>query len=154
MFVHGAVDAQTFGFLPDRDTKFEMPTAKSKGNHMESVNEWIVEMNAFLKAGLEDFKARPDWNHDRTSRGGEALMALQNRDAMWGRSVISNNFANGGCITTTKATHQRTIQYRKAAEENNPHAFAGTSSDPMDAKMVEWLLQLFAVIWATPVLHL
>ena len=141
LFVHGAVDAQTFGFLPDRDTKFEMPTAKSKGNHMESVNEWIVEMNAFLKAGLEDFKARPDWNHDRTSRGGEALMALQNRDAMWGRSVISNNFANGGCITTTKATHQRTIQYRKAAEENNPHAFAGTSSDPMDAKMVEWLLQ-------------
>eukprot|EP00978_Attheya_sp_CCMP212_P045031 scaffold331635_cov35-Attheya_sp.AAC.1 len=83
---------------------------------------------------MKDYVKRPHWNADRTSRGGECLMALQNRAAMWGRSIISNCYGDGGCITTDHA-----MQYRKKdpqkwshLEQTDPLAFEGTMSDPMD----------------------
>ena len=60
-------------------------TSKSTGTHIDNVDEWISAINNYLTAGLNDFEQRPNWNASRTSRGGESLMALQNRDAMYGR---------------------------------------------------------------------
>ena len=42
-----------------------------------------------------------------TSRGGEGLMALQNRTAMWGRTVVSNCYSDGGVISTPRADAER-----------------------------------------------
>ena len=139
IFIHGALDANTAGWVPDNDTKFEMPQEKASGTLVRDVDVWIERMNQYLKEGLIDFNERPDWNETFDSRGGESLMALQNRDAMWGRSVVSNCFSDGACITTQSAATKRKEQYQKG--EIDPSAFAGVYSDPFDSTMIEWLLQ-------------
>jgi hypothetical protein len=89
LFAHGAVDADTMKFVPALDSKFENPSScPEPGAIVDDLYEWVDTMNHFLREGMRDYTERPLWNSARTSRGGEALMALQNRPAMWGRSII------------------------------------------------------------------
>jgi hypothetical protein len=61
-------------------TRFELPTEKlPPAASGLAVAEWADGMNAYLAAGLADHAARPDWDPERMSRGGESLMALQVR---------------------------------------------------------------------------
>jgi hypothetical protein len=98
LFVHGAVDPLTLGFVPDDSTRFCLPTEPPPFKRVECVAEWVEEMNAFLRRGLAAHAAQPEWDDARHRRGGEQLMALQNRCAVWGRSVVSNCFA--GALST------------------------------------------------------
>ena len=97
-------------------------------------------MNAFLVTGLEEFRRRPFWDPKRRTRGGEALMALQNREAMFGRSVVSNCFADGGVIATGEAAARRASALERVASAGDVHAFAGVSSDARDQEVAAWLL--------------
>jgi len=54
MFVHGAIDDRTAGFIPNHDTKFEVPKVRSEGRIVEGVDEWIREINEYKSAGEED----------------------------------------------------------------------------------------------------
>lgn len=81
---------------------------------------------------------RPDWDSSREARGGESLMALQNRCAMWGRSIVSNCYADGGNITTPQAEAQREAAWARA-ETDGPLAYEGVSSDPRDVAVAQWL---------------
>lgn len=140
LFCHGAVDAATMKFVPSTETRFENPTTKPPAAAtIDNVQQWAEALNLYLKQGMEDYLKRPHWNYDRTSRGGESLLALQNRPAMWGRSIISNCYGDGGCITTDTATAIRTDKGRLALEKHNPLAFENVSSDPMDLTVAEWL---------------
>ena len=140
LFCHGAVDQNTMKFVPALDTKFERPSSKPRpGDIIDNVQDWTKALNHYLKRGLEDNCDRPHWNEDRTSRGGEALMALQNRPATWGRSIICNCYGDGGCITTEHAAAIRNDPERKDMERTNPLAFAKVSSDPMDQTVASWL---------------
>ena len=146
------------------DTKFENPTSKPKAgrsfisstsrsnSNSDAVSEWTEALNEYLKIGLNDYNQRPNWNANRTSRGGEALLALQNRAAMWGRSIVSNCYGDGGCITTSYAAEVR--KERQLDDDtddnddddnnngvNDPLLFENTSSDPMDTDVSQWLLQ-------------
>jgi len=85
LFVHGAVDARTAGYVPDDATRFCSPAAPQGGRMVEFVSDWVDELNGLLERGLADHAARPEWDAERKTRGGEVLLALQNRDAMWGR---------------------------------------------------------------------
>jgi hypothetical protein len=69
------------------------------------------------------------------------LMALQNRPAMWGRSIVSNCYGDGGCITTENAAKYREDPERKLMEERDPLIFENVCSDPADAVVAEWLLK-------------
>jgi Calcineurin-like phosphoesterase len=139
LFCHGAVDSQTMQFVPRQDTKFENPTSKPAPSAMiHDVHEWTRALNDYLMVGLEDHKKRPLWNSARTSRGGEALLALQNRPAMWGRSIVSNAYGDGGCITTDHAAAQgRRVLL---ADTNHPLVFEKVCSDPLDTTVADWLL--------------
>ncbi|KAG7354331.1 calcineurin-like phosphoesterase [Nitzschia inconspicua] len=140
LFCHGAVDKNTMKFVPRDDTKFENPPCKpAPGAIIDSVHEWVEALNQYLKRGLEDYQRRPHFNDDRTSRGGESLMALQNRPAMWGRSIISNCYGDGGCITTENAARIRNDPERVSMEDINPLVFEKVSSDPFDSSVSEWL---------------
>eukprot|EP00980_Cylindrotheca_fusiformis_P003807 scaffold839_cov138-Cylindrotheca_fusiformis.AAC.2 len=142
LFCHGAVDKDTMQFVPRIDTKFENPPSKpSPAKLAETVQEWVDSLNGFLKDGLRDYKDRPLWNADRTSRGGESLMALQNRPAMWGRSIISNCYGDGGCITTKSAAEHRLDPRRLEQESTNPLIFEKVCSDPKDPAVAAWLLK-------------
>ncbi|OEU12018.1 hypothetical protein FRACYDRAFT_147895, partial [Fragilariopsis cylindrus CCMP1102] len=164
LFCHGAVDRHTMGFVPKLDTKFENPTSKPKAGRSfisstsrsngdsDAVSEWTEALNEYLKIGLNDYNQRPNWNANRTSRGGEALLALQNRAAMWGRSIVSNCYGDGGCITTSYATEVRKERQLDDDTDDNddddnnngvddPLLFENTSSDPMDTDVSQWLLQ-------------
>jgi hypothetical protein len=68
-------------------------------------------------------------------------MALQNRPAMWGRSIISNCYGDGGCITTDHAAEIRNDPSRILMEATDPLVFENVSSDPLDPKVSEWLLK-------------
>ena len=104
LFVHGAIDRHSMRFVPSSSTRFELPSVKlPPAEVVDTVDEWVEGMNRFLRTGLEDFAARPHWDEGRGTRGGESLMALQNREAMFGRTVISACFSDGGCITTSDA---------------------------------------------------
>lgn len=140
LFCHGAVDTNTMKFVPRDDSKFENPASKPPAGAMiQNVHDWTRALNKYLKKGLADHLQRPLWNEDRTSRGGESLMALQNRPAMWGRSIVSNCYGDGGVITTEHANLIRTNPERVAQEATNPMIFEAISSDPLDTSVANWL---------------
>lgn len=142
LFVHGCVDASTIRFVPSRQSKFENPPSKPEAGMMcENFSDWVDELNAYLRDGLEDYERRPHWDKARTTRGGETLMALQNRPAMWGRTVVSNCYGDGGCITTHHAAAHRNNPRRLEEEETNPLVFENVSSDPCDQQVADWLLR-------------
>ncbi|CAB9523243.1 expressed unknown protein [Seminavis robusta] len=141
LFCHGAVDVRTMQFVPRHDTKFENPSSQPPPAFMEpNVHKWTHVLNQYLQVGLDDHRQRPYWNSQRNSRGGEALMALQNRPAMWGRSIISNCYGDGGCITTHAAALEREARVIAQEETTNPLVFEKVCSDPFDASVAEWLL--------------
>ena len=139
LFVHGSVDARTMRFVPDEQTRFCLPTGPQPGRTVDSVDEWCDGLNALLRRGLADHAARPYWDAARCGRGGEQLMALQNRDAMWGRSVISNCYCDGGTITSAAATQQRAAALEKEPRTVTAASFRAVCADPRDAVVAAWL---------------
>ena len=105
---------------------------------VNDVREWAAELNSFLRRGLEAHASQPEWDRERQRRGGEQLLALQNRCAMWGRSVVSNCYADGGCITTAAAASRREQTLPAAAAA--PLRFEGLCSDPADPAVAAWLI--------------
>ena len=98
----------------------------------DNVFEWTKALNDFLKRGLDDHWKRPLWDADRVSRGGEALMALQNRSAMWGRSIISNCYGDGGCIITKSALKT----YTEALEHDLRNRAGNDGEDRVSAHLL------------------
>lgn len=153
IFVHGAIDRLTMRFVPAKESKFELPTSPppsfteqsivniTDGTMIEDVHEWVKSLNDYLHDGLKDFESRPVWNPERTSRGGESLLAIQNRPSMWGRSVVCNSYADGGVVATDDAEEGRKKALRIAEEECNPLAFEGIASNVLDPIPAEWLLK-------------
>ena len=151
IFVHGAIDRLTMKFVPSLDTKFELPTSPppplvaphmanpSNGRMIEDVHEWVRALNDYLHRGLEDYAARPGWNAERTSRGGEAVLTIQCRPAVWGRSVVCNSYADGGVVATAAAADRRRRALRAVAEAGDPRAFEGIASDALDPAPAAWL---------------
>ena len=139
LFVHGAVDARTMRFVPDEQTRFCLPAGPQPGRTVDSVEEWCAVLNALLRLGLAEHAARPYWDAARRARGGEQLMALQNRDAMWGRSVISNCYCDGGTITSAKAAQQRAAKLEKEPRAVTAASFRAVCADPRDAAVAAWL---------------
>ena len=62
---------------------------------------------------------------------------VQNRDAMFGRSVVSSCFCDGGCITTDAARRKR--EEKESTLGTEPEAFRGLCSNPKDEKCAAWL---------------
>ena len=139
LFVHGAVDAQTMAFVPSH-TRFELPQVKQPPAAAGmGVADWAAGLNRYLREGLADHAARPTWDAARRSRGGESLMALQNRAAMWGRTVVSNCYADGGNITSGSAVAKMEEAWARGEEDSL--AWEGVSSDPRDPAVAAWLLR-------------
>lgn len=150
IFVHGAIDSLTMKYVPSLSSKFEVPkttpptltsTTSCDGTVVDDVHEWVKSLNSFLQQGMKDFVQRPDWNDERTSRGGEALLAIQNRPAMWGRSVVCNSYCDGGVIATTTAEEERKQALHSALIQSDPLAFEGIASNVFDTVPAQWLLE-------------
>ena len=101
--------------------------------------EWVDSLNDYLRVGLKDYQARPMWDGGRTTRGGEALLALQNRCAVWGRSIISNCYGDGGVVTNDHAVQYLQDPNRGELEDKDPMVFENVSSDPKDPVVAAWL---------------
>ena len=153
LFVHGAVDAQAAGFVPDKNTRFRVgrhgdagfpPTKSFMGER--DVDAWVRDLNALLAWGLEDHLARPTFAADG-SRGGDCLLALQNRCAVWGRSVVSNCYADGGNVDSRSAMTRRARIWAAVREGASTGAYdarafeASTkyTSDARDPAVHAWL---------------
>jgi len=65
-------------------------------------------------------------------------MALQNRTAMWGRSVISNCYCDGGNITSNVSAGER-AKAEAEGENGRAVAYEGVCSDPRDETWASWL---------------
>ncbi|KAL7523580.1 hypothetical protein ACHAXR_002251, partial [Thalassiosira sp. AJA248-18] len=153
IFVHGAIDSLTMKFVPALDTKFQVPTSPpppfeapyattpTDGEIIENVHDWFRSLNHYLQHGLEDFVKRQEWNDEHNTRGGEALLAIQNRPSMWGRSVVCNSYADGGVITTEAAVEARKHALHAAQKQLDPLAFEGIASNVMDPVPSKWLLE-------------
>ena len=146
IFVHGSIDELTMKYVPLDTTKFELPTSLppedgTDGRMIENVNEWVQALNDYLQQGLEDFDNRPHWNEHRTSRGGEAVLAIQNRPSMWGRSIVCNSYADGGIIHTPDAEKERQRALQVARDEVDPLQYEGIASNVFDTKPAHWLLE-------------
>ena len=103
----------------------------------DSVAEWAAALNAALRRGLADHAARPEWDAARTTRGGEALAAFQNRCAVAGRSVVSNAYSSGGAWPN--AAVQAESNAKAARAEQDPLLWEGVLSDPRDSSVAERL---------------
>lgn len=151
LFVHGAVDKLTAGYVPSIETEFRcaLPTdpafPPTKTFFDVSVDQWIADLNELLVTGLRDHLARPDFDDVATRRrGGECLMALQNRAAVWGRSIISNTYCDGGNPDSPEAVQRRSDTWSKVHDEEVPptifEAQSGYTSDCRDPDVARWLL--------------
>ena len=65
-------------------------------------------------------------------------MALQNRAAMWGRTVVSNCYSDGGNITSAASQVKREQRWEHGGTD--PLAFEGVCSDPRDPEVSQMLL--------------
>ena len=72
---------------------------------------------------------------DRTTRGGESLMALQNRSASWGRTVLVNCYGDGGNISSASALKILQNKDRLERSKVDPLQFEGVSSDPRNKRL-------------------
>ncbi|KAJ8612511.1 hypothetical protein CTAYLR_003699 [Chrysophaeum taylorii] len=143
LFVHGAVDALSAGFVPPLETRFAVGTTDdvayppSRTFFENKVDDWIAGLDDLLRAGLAEHARQPQRREDGW-RGGEALMALQNRCAVWGRSVVSNAWADGGNVDSAAARERRE---RVWAAEPSALAFEAGSytSDARDPRVAAWL---------------
>ena len=156
IFVHGAIDALTMKYVPLLDSKFELPTEVpmsistlsqssnestiNDGTMIENVNEWVESLNSYLQQGLKDFRSRPNWNPERSSRGGDALLAIQNRPSMWGRSIVCNSYGDGCVIATVNSEGEQVNALKASIEYSNPLLFEGTASNALDPEPAKWLL--------------
>ena len=141
LFVHGTIDKINMKYVPQH-IKFENAKSPQKpAQIVEDLDEWINELNKYLQEGILDFKRRPNWDQARSTRGGESLMALQNRSASWGRSVIVNCYGDGGNISSESALAYLNDEDRIKRSKGDPLAFEGVSSDPRDKEVSNWLLK-------------
>lgn len=135
LFVHGAVDRLSAGFVPPLDTEFRVgrktdaafpPTDRLYDT--TSVDDWVSALNDVLRKGL---------------RGSpQVLLALQNRCAVWGRSVVSNSFCDGGNVDSPSAvTRRRNVWARKDLLDDARafEASTGYTSDARDDDVANWL---------------
>eukprot|EP01102_Stenamoeba_stenopodia_P021726 TRINITY_DN8838_c0_g1_i1.p1 TRINITY_DN8838_c0_g1~~TRINITY_DN8838_c0_g1_i1.p1 ORF type:complete len:337 (+),score=45.78 TRINITY_DN8838_c0_g1_i1:64-1074(+) len=86
LFVHGAVTDRNIGFLPSTDNREavqEVPPGEETIGKL-SAREWIQALNSWGKDSFEQWKHQPQWNSDRTSRGGHAIMGYYYARAMSG----------------------------------------------------------------------
>jgi len=145
IFVHGALDRSAIRRVPTDATRFFNPPVAQPMVAVDEVHGWVDAMNAVMQRGLAAHAAQPDWDPHRATRGGEVVMALQNRCAMWGRTVVSSAYADGGTITSQLAPTMRASVTKKLA--NGAHgssmgalAYEEWVSDPRDAEVAQWLL--------------
>ena len=97
-------------------------------------------------AGASDTDAKPSRATDG-SRGGDCLLALQNRCAVWGRSVVSNCYADGGNVDSRSAMLRRARIWAAVREGASTGAYdarafeASTkyTSDARDPAVHAWL---------------
>ena len=146
LFVHGALDARSIQLVPSDGTRFINPSRPQAMRPVDGVHEWCDAMNGCLQRGLASHAASPEWDDERHHRGGEVLMALQNKCAMWGRCVVSGSYADGGTITSAAAAARREelrIRLEKEDEGFGEDALVweGWTSDPRDPIVAEWLLR-------------
>ena len=141
IFVHGAIDANAVGLVPDDGTRFFNPPAPQPMRRVHDVHEWVGEMNGVLQRGLAANIARPDWDASRTTRGGEVLMAMQNRCAMYGRTLVSSCYADGGTVTSPGAPAARAKITAGLAESGDALLTERWLSDPRDTTVADWLLR-------------
>jgi len=143
MFVHGALDRSVIGVVPEDGTRFCTPSTPQPFRTVRGgVAECAREMNELMQRGLSDHAARPSWDANRSSRGGEALMALQNRASLSGRCVVSSAYADGGCITSQDAPRRREIlsEVQAASPTHDALLYEGWPSDPRCQHVADWLL--------------
>jgi len=147
LFVHGSCDRLSAGFVPPLETRFDVgrdgdpahPPSRPAYADV-SVDDWIDGLNDLLRRGLEEHRRRPGWDDAACARrGGEALMALQNRCALWGRSVVSNCWADGGNVHSAAARRRRDAAWTPPVSPTAFEASSGYASDPFDADVAAWL---------------
>lgn len=140
IFVHGAIDANVAGLVPEDSTRFTNPAAPQPMRRVHDVHEWTRELNGVMQRGLAANLAQPGWDATRTTRGGEVLIALQNRCAMYGRCVVSCCYADGGTITTDAATDAREqVREKFANGAADALLYERWLSDPRNTEVAEWL---------------
>lgn len=97
LFVHGAADKRGLQFIPSMETRF-CPNKSVEGRHVEDLHGWVEEINAFAQQCILDWKRRPHWETGGdgvTRRGGDALMAYQNKPAILNKTVAVHSYVDG-----------------------------------------------------------
>ena len=143
IFVHGALDPMTIGRVPLESTRFCTPSQPQPFRRVSGgAREWASQMNALIRCGLEDHKRHPNWDPSRGSRGGELLLALQNRASLSGRCVVSGAYADGGTITSAASARarQQISEVVASTTAHNALIYEGWTSDPADKDVAQWLL--------------
>jgi hypothetical protein len=92
LFVHGAADKRGLQFVPALTTRF-LPNKEVHGTHVEELHEWVAKINDFAQRAIDDWRARPTWVGG--DRGGEALMAYQNKPAILNKTVAVHSYVDG-----------------------------------------------------------
>jgi hypothetical protein len=125
LFVHGAADERGLGFVPNLDLKFVWNQPEEVvGEHYEHLDEWIEKLNAFKEESLAQWRQQLRWDETGTIRGGDALMAYQNKRAIQCKTVCVHAYVDGKNIGEEDAyTPGNKSGIRSGYElRSNPHS--------------------------------
>mmetsp|Transcript_38870 Transcript_38870/g.77766 ORF Transcript_38870/g.77766 Transcript_38870/m.77766 type:complete len:451 (-) Transcript_38870:234-1586(-) len=150
VFVHGALHRDNIAVVPDEASRFaDFGTTPQPFHTVEGgLHAWAAAMNALVRTGLESHARMPGWDSERQQRGGELLFALQNRDSMTGRCVVSDNYCDGGTMPPAKHVEDRRADWARRAQEDPAFSpmsarvelrASGWSADPFDPEVASWL---------------
>jgi len=115
VFVHGAITQSNIGVVPTlavkyRDAGGDLANVPCYSLTNQGVRVWLEHLNLFASQALDDFCARPLWNEERTSRGGECLMAWQSNPASANQTPITAGYMDRGELGTFSMAVVRYLQ--------------------------------------------
>jgi hypothetical protein len=106
LFVHGAAEPRGLGFVPSLDIIFVANSPeKVTGAEYEDLDVWIEKLSEFKTRAIEDWRASLHWKNGR--RGGDALLAYQNKPSIQNRTVCVTNYVDGKNMTDGSASASR-----------------------------------------------
>ena len=130
LFIHGAADSRGLGFVPSVEMRFiRNPIEDVVGKEFANLDEWVGNLNEFLRECIRDWRGDLRWRQDG-KRGGDALMAYQNKISMHNRTVCVHSYVDGMNMPS-------------------PHAYQGGEhrsgfelrSNPLDDQAVSYLMK-------------
>eukprot|EP01130_Rhizamoeba_saxonica_P000656 TRINITY_DN10602_c0_g1_i1.p1 TRINITY_DN10602_c0_g1~~TRINITY_DN10602_c0_g1_i1.p1 ORF type:complete len:744 (-),score=128.14 TRINITY_DN10602_c0_g1_i1:24-2255(-) len=96
LFVHGAITDENAGFVPSNDNLDDRQETVPGEYTDAPVEDWIQSINTFMREQIDNWIQQPQWDDDRSTRGGSALMGYGYASSVGKYTCLVTSFVKDG----------------------------------------------------------